>query len=76
MSGRVNFYRTSVRELSGQVTARSGSCPVGLLSGRITVCRVSVHGATVCRGCVLVEVVVELVSGRATVWILKQLFFF
>ena len=68
MPGRANVYRASVRGLlSGQVAARSGYCPVGLLSGQVTFCRVNVHRATVCRGCVLREVSVGLVSGWATI---------
>ena len=65
MSSRANVYRPS----GTWVVVRSGYCPFGLLSGRATVFRVSVHRATVCRGGVLGEVSVWLVSGRATVWI-------
>ena len=68
MSGRANVYRASVRGLlSSQVTVQSGYCLVGLLSGRVTVFQVSVHRAAVCRACVLGEVSVGLVSGRAIV---------
>ena len=68
MPGRTYVYQASVRgSLSGQVAARFGHCPVGLLSGWPIFCRVSVHQATAYRGCVLRRVPVVLVSGRATV---------
>ena len=53
--------------MSVWVNIRSDYCPVRLLSGRATVFRVSVHRATVCRGYVLEEVSIGLVSGQATV---------
>ena len=59
-----------VRLLSSQVTVWSGYCLFGLLSSQATVFWVNVHWATLCRGCVLGEVFMGLVSGRATVWIL------
>ena len=68
LSGRANIYRASLHGLlSGQVTVHSGYYPVRLLSGRATVFRVSLHRATVCRGSILGEVSIGLVSGRATV---------
>ena len=67
MSSGANVYRASVNGLLfSQVTVQSGYCPVGLLSGWATVFRVSVHRDTVCRGCVLGEVSIGLVSSRAT----------
>ena len=59
-----------VRLLSSQVTVWSGYCLFGLLSSQATVFWVNVHWATLCWGCVLGEVFMGLVSGRATVWIL------
>ena len=68
MPDRTNVYRAAVRgSLPGQVAARFGHCPVGLLSGRTIFCRVSVHQAAAYRGCVLGRVPVVLVSSRATV---------
>ena len=55
---------------SGQVTLPLSYCPVRVLFGPTTVFLVSVYCATVCRGCVLREVSVGLVSGQATVQIL------
>ena len=43
----------------GLVAVWSDYCPIGLLSSWVTVCRVSVHRATVCWGCVLGEVSVR-----------------
>ena len=75
MSGRAYFYWASVLGLLfGEFTIRSSYCPVGLLSNRATVFQVSIHQATVCRGCVLGEVSVGLLSGRATVWIPKNIY--
>ena len=68
MPDRTNVYRAAVRgSLPGQVAARFGHCPVGLLSGRTIFCRVTVHQAAAYRGCVLGRVPVVLVSSRATV---------
>lgn len=44
-----------------------------LMSCRVTVCRVSVHQTTVCRGCLFGEESVGLVPGRASVQIPKIL---
>ena len=70
MSNRVIVYRVSVSGLlSVQVTFWLGYSSVGLLPGRVTVCWVSVHRATVCQGCVLGKVSVRLVSDWASVQI-------
>ena len=62
-SGQANVYQASVNGLlSGQVTVQSVYCSVGLLSGQATVFWVSVYWATACRGCVLGEVSIGLVS--------------
>ena len=55
-----------VGRMSGRANVPSGYSPVGLLSGWVTVCRVSVHQATVCWGCFLWEVSIRLVSGWPT----------
>ena len=49
MSGRANLRRTT----DHWATVRSGYCPIGLLSCRITVSWFTISRATVCRGCVL-----------------------
>ena len=54
-------------ELPSVGCCQSCYCPIGLLSGRASVFWISVHRATVCRGCVLGEVSAGLVSGRASV---------
>ena len=56
--------------MSSQITVRSGCFLVRLLSGQTTIFSVSVYWDVVCRGYVLGEVPVEILSGWAALQIL------